>query len=79
MILFSQLVVAKNNPGRPPHVRAALSGRHQHFMQCGWSDTGTGSQRGCAIAIFTQNLTREDLKMQNYPCFKWGLRPRETF
>lgn len=79
MILFSQLMVAKNNRGGAPHVRAALPGRYQHFMQCRWSDTGTGSQRGCAIAIFTQNLTGEGLNMQNYPSFEWGLRPRETF
>lgn len=46
-------------------------------MQGGWSDTGTGSWRGCAIAIVekTQNLTGEGPQMQMYPCFERHMRP----
>lgn len=80
MILFSKVMVAKSYWGRPPHVRAALSCRHRRFIQRGWSGTGTGSRRGCLIAITedTQNLTGEGSKMQNYLCFERGMRPWET-
>lgn len=70
MTLFSKLMVAKNNQGRPPRVRAAPSGRHRCFKQCRWSDTRTGAWRGGAIAFVIQNLPGEHPKMLNYPCFE---------